>query len=83
MAIAAAPAQRRLRARFNVFADHVAHREPRSGSPGEATENALLELRAEHSVGLREPAVYCAPGNVENFWWQQVLGWIQEQCDCE
>jgi hypothetical protein len=48
VAIAAAPAQPRLRARFTVFADHVAHREPRSGSPGEATETCWLSVAAWH-----------------------------------
>src|SRR5688572_22492734 len=36
LAIEAAPAPLRLRVRFTVFADHVAHTSPRSGSPGES-----------------------------------------------
>ena len=36
LAIEAAPTQLRLRVRFTVFADHVAHKSPRSGLPGES-----------------------------------------------
>src|SRR5688572_2136283 len=38
LAIEAAPAPLRLRVRFTVFADHVAHTSPRSGSPGESQQ---------------------------------------------